>query len=58
MKKFLVVLGVCLFAFAFVAGDLFAYQEALNISGHRTQSRNAHRQQSTRRITTPSGWPR
>lgn len=41
MKKFLVVLGVCLFAFAFVAGDLLAYQEALNISGHRTQSRNA-----------------
>lgn len=41
MKKFLVVLGVCLFAFAFVAGDLLAYQEAFSISGHRTQSRNA-----------------
>jgi long-subunit fatty acid transport protein len=41
MKKFLVVLGVCLFAFAFVAGDLLAYQEAFNIAGHRTQSRNA-----------------
>lgn len=41
MKKFLVVLGVLVCAFALVSGDVFAFQEAFSVSGHRTQSRNA-----------------
>lgn len=41
MKKFLVVLGVCLFAFAFVAGDLLAYNLNYSAEFMRTQSRNA-----------------
>ena len=41
MKKFLVVLGVCLFAFAFVAGDLFAYNSNLSVDWVRMPSKYA-----------------
>jgi long-subunit fatty acid transport protein len=41
MKKCLVVLSVIVFALAFVASDLMAYQESFDSAGHRTQSRNA-----------------
>lgn len=40
MKKFFSVMAICL-AVAMVASTAFAYQEAFDIAGHRTQSRNA-----------------
>lgn len=55
MKKFLVVLGVLVCAFALVSGDVFAYNLSYSPEFIRTQSRNATTASVDAAIYNPAG---